>query len=44
MLPLFLCRDLDLGPMTLKLNRGLDILKMNHHIKMKLLGQAIQNI
>jgi len=31
MLPLFRCRDLDLGLMTLKLNRDLDILKMYHH-------------
>jgi len=28
MLPLFRCCDLDLGPMTLKLNHDLDILKM----------------
>jgi len=33
MLPLFGCRDLDLGPMTLKLNHDLDILKMHHHIE-----------
>jgi len=27
------CCDLDLGPMTLKLNYNLDILKMSHHTK-----------
>jgi len=42
MLPLFRCCDLDLEPMTLKLNRDLDILKM-YLLKMKLLGKAIQN-
>jgi len=29
MLLLFRCRDLDLGPMTPKMNRDLDILKMD---------------
>jgi len=39
------CRNLDLEPMTLKLNRDLDrpIMKM-YLLKMKLLGQVIQNI
>jgi len=27
------CRDLDLRPMTLKLNHDLDVLKMYHHTK-----------
>jgi len=31
MLPVFCCRDLDLGPMTSKLNRDLDILKTYLH-------------
>jgi len=33
MLPLFRCRGLDLGLTTLKLNCGLDILKMYLHAK-----------
>jgi len=32
------CCDLDLGPMTLKLNRDLDILKMYSQLKMNLPG------
>jgi len=36
--------DLDLGAMTLKLNRDIDILKMYLQLKMKLLGQAIRKI
>jgi len=44
-LPLFHCRDLDLGPVTLKLNLDLDIVKMYLQTENeKLLGQAIQNI
>jgi len=40
-LQLLCCCDLDLGPMTLKVYRDLDILKMYHRIKMKLLGKGI---
>jgi len=43
-LPLFRLRDLDLGAMTLKLNRDLYILKMYFQMKMKLLGQAIRKV
>jgi len=41
-LPLFRCCDLDLGPMTLKLNSDLDILKMHLHSEMNLLGKAVR--
>jgi len=41
---LFRYRDLDLGPMTLKLNRDRDFLKMYLQTENEVAGQAIQNI
>jgi len=43
-LPPFCDRDLEINPVTLKLEDDLDILRCTLTLKMKVLGQAIQNI
>jgi len=44
MLPLFRIRDLDLGPMTLKLNIDLDILNMFLQTENEVARSTIHNI
>jgi len=43
MLPLFCGNDLEINPLTLKLEGDRDILKMYFTLKMKLLAEGLQN-